>query len=200
MHIKNRYHCTLCMYISIYIYIYILNNPRFWSHQVYVYYKYYTAPKPSHLFRSLHKLPCDSKARRVLRKIVRRFIILWYATFCVIDYEKQNKTKKRSKRNVVRVLKKRWRKNKKKERVSAVDSINGIDRPIDRPVPTFSLVKVHDTFLSDSLFFGHADHFSIQHKSDTKRTRARSRQHAAVPVPEMRDYFVDAITYREYVK
>lgn len=156
MHIKNRYHCTLCMYISIYIYIYILNNPRFWSHQVYVYYKYYTAPKPSHLFRSLHKLPCDSKARRVLRKIVRRFIILWYATFCVIDYEKQNKTKKRSKRNVVRVLKKRWRKNKKKKEYQRlIVSTGSIDRSIDPcrrfPSSRYTIRFFQTLFFSDTL-------------------------------------------------
>lgn len=35
--------------------------------------QYYNAPRPPHLFRSLSKyLPCDSKARRVLRRIVRR--------------------------------------------------------------------------------------------------------------------------------
>ena len=69
-------------------------------HQVYTYMYYtvlYNAPRPPHLFRSLSKyLPCDSKARRVLRRIVRRIIyILLRDVLCHRPREKRKKGKKK---------------------------------------------------------------------------------------------------------
>lgn len=57
----------------------------------------YNAPRPPHLFRSLSKyLPCDSKARRVLRRIVRRIIyILLRDVLCHRPREKRKKGKKK---------------------------------------------------------------------------------------------------------